>query len=351
MLKQVMAGVLACGAIGLISAESAMAAKGDVRVSGFARAGGSAVLGDAPNYMSRIDKDGDAGDTHFGLNITADIGDGWQAAGQLWGSGVESAERYNMALDWAYITKRMGNLSLSAGKIKYPNLLVSEYVDVGITYPWVRPPEELYAFETDGVNLSLESFEGATAIYNIGLNNMDVSLQAFGGQAGVEDGLLERMMGAKVQISTDNINFVIGHNTHFLRLNPAGERGALNGETANVTNFGVSVDIADVVAYAEYAMGSAGEDSEISAYYATLGYRVGKMLPHFTYADVENGEGWGQTSMAFGVKYQATPSASLKLELKNIEGKQATGGEMSGFFAGETDGSVNVIGAAIDVVF
>lgn len=345
-----------------------LATQGDIRISGFARAAGSLLVEKAPAYLNRIDRDGDAGDTQFGVNIHADLGKGYQVAGQIWAAGTEgeavsesgpTVERFNIVLDWAFLSKRISNnWSVSAGKIKYPNLLVSDYIDVGLAYPWVRPPEEIYRFETEGPYISLESFEGFKADYALPISDSDLSIQVYGGQSVVEDGHLERMFGVKASWITDNYTLVLAHNTHLMDTF-GDERGVLNGETANVTNAGATVDLYKFLVYTEYVLGKV-EDDEITGFYFTVGSRIGNYLPHVTFANVENSEDWGQSSIALGLKYQLMPSTSLKFEVKNIkpntEEETITVGEASeegaGFFAGEVeDDRVNVISIAVDVVF
>ena len=347
--------------ISLFALTSLYAGQESVRVSGFVRAAGAAVLGDGPDYLGRIDRDGDAGETEFGVNLYADLGQGYVVVGQLWGGGVEAepangngppVERYKMVIDWAFITRHFGDaVSLSAGKMKYPNLLVSEYVDVGLAYPWVRPPEEMYNFETDGPYLSLESFEGASFNYTRPLADAEFHLQAYTGQSIVEDGQLERMMGMKIALQADNYRFQVAHNRHLM--DTVGlERGALQGETASITSVGMSADMANIVLYAEYATSIAG-DARVSAYYATMGYQYHKWLPHITLADVENTEGWGQSSLTAGLKFQLIPAAALKIEFKNIAPHVTEEPDESGGFfnSGLASDNASIISTSIDVVF
>lgn len=284
-------------------------------------------------------------------------------AGQLWGAGVEgepvegsgpAVERFQLAVDWAFVTKYFNNsFSASAGKIKYPNLLLSDHVDIGLAYPWVRPPEELYSFETDGPYISLESFEGGSVFYTREVADAELSMQGYAGQSIVEDGHLERMLGVTAIWAAENYQIRLGHNQHMMDTVGV-ERGALNGVTANVSNVGVNARIANITLFSEYAIGAA-ENDQVAAYYGTLGYQLGKMLPHVTYADVENGEGWGQSSMTFGLKYSLIPSASLKFEVKNIKPKRVDEfSESGGYFVNGLEPgteSANLFSVALDVVF
>ena len=347
----------------LLVNQNVWANKSDVRFSGFTRAAGAVVLNSAPDYLGRIDRDGDAGETQFGLNVHVNLGQGYQVAGQIWGAGVEGehldgngppVDRFHIALDWAFVSKQFSDdFSMKAGKIKYPNLLVSEYVDIGLAYPWVRPPEELYSFEAEGPYISMESFEGLSSHYVRQFGDSELNLMVYGGQSIVEDGHLEQMIGLKAVWSADNYSLLAGFNSHLM--DTVGlERGAYRGEIASILNFGFTMDAANILIYSEGVTGNVG-DVSIQAYYATLGYQFTHLLPHVTYADVGNTEGWGQSSIAAGLKYQLLSAVSLKTEWKYITPRRVEDeNESGGFFARGLDGGVDsasIASVAIDVVF
>jgi len=320
----------------------------ELEISGFARAAGAITNIETGKYLERIDKNGDSGDTHFGLSVSKELPADMSVAGQIFASGAEGGG-YEMVLDWAYATKRIGNaLSMNAGKIKYPNLLVSEFVDVGIAYPWIRPPQEMYSFDVEGrPNLSLESFVGASVIYNGFAGDIEYSAQAYAGDAGLEAGQLSKMMGAKLVAGTDMFSVQAGLNKHMPE-NTLGEGGLpadKNGKDITVITVGATVHAANVLLMSEYASGTAtveaGEESlDTSAYYATLGYQLGKILPHVTYAKLDAED--GQSSMTYGMKYQLSPAATVKMDFSQITPDAEPG------MAAEDFG---VLSVALDLVF
>lgn len=188
--------------IGLASTAICLPAySGETQVSSFLRAAGAITTSDTP-YLERIDKNGNTGDSHFGLNVSRQVSDNLKVAGQLYAGGGD----YTMTLDWAFATLNVSEgLDIMLGKIKFPNLMVSEYVDVGIAYPWARAPQEVYSFDAAGnPNMSLESFVGGSIMYQSYMGDFDYSAQLYvGEQNGESGGTLSKMVGAKLVLSND----------------------------------------------------------------------------------------------------------------------------------------------------
>lgn len=327
--------------IGLASATACLPAySGETQVSGFLRAAGAITTGDTP-YLERIDKNGNTGDSHFGLNISRQVNDNLKVAGQLYAGGAEGGE-YTMALDWAFATLNLSEgLDVMLGKIKFPNLMVSDYVDVGIAYPWVRAPQEVYSFEAAGnPNMSLESFVGGSIMYQSYMGDFDYSAQLYAGEHNVETGgTLSKMVGAKLVLSNDMFALHGGYNQHMPEGTKA-ENGTLaekNGKTVSSYSLGVKANYQNAVVYSEYVKGSVEGMSSLdtTGMYVTLGYRLGSVLPHFTYATLDAEE--GQSSMTGGIKYQMDTSSTLKLDITQV--------------TPDEEDSFNVISVAYDVVF
>ena len=54
-------------------------------------------------------------------------------------------------------------------------LLVSDYVQVGYAYPWIRPPEEVYAY------VPLTALSGIDVPYTFQAQGLDFTVQPYGG--------------------------------------------------------------------------------------------------------------------------------------------------------------------------
>lgn len=346
----------------ILTSHSANAAE-NVRIGGFVRAAGAAS-DSSEDYMERINSRGNFGDTHFGITASATIDKRWSVAGQIFGSGAE--ENYAMIVDWAYGTYRAyEEVSVNLGKMKYPNLIVSEYYDIGITYPWIRPPEELYRIEVVGPSFSYEAFTGAKLNYENSVGDMDVAFSVYGGGTALETETMTNMGGAVLSLGTESFSVRAAYNRSRLVLsrdslgNNLSEReGEMDGKTQSVMSFGLNFDISDFIGYAEFASAEVDGVDEVStdASYFTLGYRIGKFTPHITVAQFEAENKLGQESLTYGVKYQINPSSSFKVEFKTIEPTERVDEEPdenpAGFFEdAPDDAEVSVFSIAYDVVF
>jgi len=308
-------------------------------IHGFFRAGAAISL-DEQTYQG-ADKNGDFGSTHFGLNFSNNIDSNWRVASQIYAAGYE--DNFGLHIDWAYATFQAAEgLNLNFGKIKYPNLLYSEIVDVGNIYPWTAPPQELYNAETEGnAYLFMESFSGASAVYSMFAGEYEITTQVLVGNGGVEMGSLDKMLGGALNISSDIATLKVGYNQYTPDQVEAGELG-LDGNTVNVVSAGIIVNWNNALIISEYANGTVDGQSErdSTAMYTTLGYTIGSVTPHVTYSILDAEE--GRDVLGLGVKYQASPSTTVKMDYYNISPEAEDGEESESF---------GVIRGALDFVF
>ena len=140
---------------------------------------------------------------------------------------------------------------------------------------------------------------------------------------------------------------------------------------ANLASIGLSWDMNNFVGYTEYVTRDITNKSANSmealfpdqdAYYLTLGYRMGKYLPHITVANSEStpatiSAGVNQDSITLGLRYELNDSAALKLEYQqiNLENQRLDPVfNKGGLFSGTntfTDNKANMLSVAIDVIF
>lgn len=340
----------------MLSSQFAMASE-NVRIGGFVRAAGAAT-DTSEEYMERIDSHGNYGDTHFGITASAVIDNRWTVAGQIFGSGAE--ENYAMIVDWAYGTYRAyEEVTINLGKMKYPNLIVSEYYDIGLTYPWIRPPEELYRIEVLGPSFSYEAFTGAKLNYENSAGDLEYTVSVYAGGAALETETMKNMAGAVLSFGTDSFKFRAAYNRSRLLLSLGSERESdLHNKTQSVMSFGLNMELGDLIGYAEMATAEVEGVDEVTtdSFYFTLGYRIGDITPHITVAGFEAENQLGQDSVTYGVKYQLNPSSSFKVEFKTMELTEREDTEPDenpgGFFEDiPEEGEANLFSFAYDVVF
>jgi len=115
-----------------LSASLPAAAVNDFKINGFINVIGG-ISNSETSYLDDTTDNGSFEDTNVGVTLSKQINSKVSVATQFFGKH----EIFNF--DWGYINYKVDDeLGVKAGKIKYPGNLVSETVDVGNTFPWVR---------------------------------------------------------------------------------------------------------------------------------------------------------------------------------------------------------------------
>ncbi len=349
-------------------------------------------------------------DTRFGLQISSDVTENMSVVAQLLGRGDNN--NFNAIIEWAYIDYEMHDVaSIHVGKIKQPVFLVNDYVEVGYAYPWIRPPSEVYFSvnplnTVNGLELLLQFPVGPGTLSfqpYIGSNREDIP----NGQGAYFEA--ENIYGIDIKYAGRGYtvhasNFHCDVNT-FGQLNDvdAGSFGVatvdLNGKgDCDVTAAGFNLDLSNVIVYAEWTRRTTTETlsrpfGDQEAFYATLGYRFGKFMPHITFASIDGdastvtpgavvinaGEPAAgamfnfpvaiQTSITAGLRYEVNDSAALKFEYMVVDvetdqqaladanqpgmpGALANYGLFNTNFAqSPPQGQVGIMSVALDVIF
>ncbi len=110
-------------------------------------------------------------DTRLGLQMTANISERTSVTMQLVGKARDDRP-FRTNMEWAFVSyKATDSLTLRAGRLRTPFYMLSEFFDVGFSYPWVRPPTEVYNIDT------LKGFEGMDLIWNYSVGEWSGLLQ------------------------------------------------------------------------------------------------------------------------------------------------------------------------------
>ena len=355
-------------------------------------------------------------DTRFGLQISSDVTDNMSVVAQILGRGDH--DNFNAIIEWAYIDYEVNDIaSIHVGKIKQPVYLVNDYVEVGYAYPWIRPPQEVYYS-----NNPLNTVNGIEFLLQFPIGRGTLSLQPYLGSN--RDDIpnaqgsyfeAENIYGMDIKYSGRGY---AAHASAFqcdvktyggfsvpAAYNMLGQdlEVNLNGEgVCKVTAAGFNFDLANVVMYAEWQKRTTTKElsrpfGDTEAFYTTLGYRIGKFLPHITFASVEGesstygigsnsgaitgpggaplvlGPPGTQTSMNFpiaiqtsvtaGLRYEVNDSAALKIEymvvdVENDMAELQSANQMMNYGLFNTDltrpglnEKVGIMSIALDVIF
>jgi len=325
-------------------------------------------------------------DSKFGLQMTADVAEDMQVVAQILASAED--DNYAMDIEWAYLDYTLNDSTkLRMGRIKQPVFLISDYLEVGYAYPWIRPPSEAYS------NMPVDSLIGLELLYQTNLGGLNLAVQPYFGSntegvpgfSGVNF-FADNYIGIAFRLESSAFTFQIStFQTDVSTVDTSGSvaPNQLNSEgDATLSVASLSWDVANFVGYAEYTTRDIEPDtgtltpgagfnavpfdalfSDQDGYYVTLGYRMGKYLPHITYATIDSepagtpaqmySQGDRQDTITVGLRYEINDSTALKMEYAQVELEAFLGndGLYNGVSSALKEDKASVISVAVDVIF
>ena len=328
---------------------------GEYEINTFLTVGAASVRADAPNddalYLQRIgDSVSVEYDTRYGINLRTELTSDITGAAQLLAHNRDG-NQYDFDLEWGFVEYTMGNFRVRVGKLNLQTFLLSDYIEVGYLYPWVRPPEEVYGFNPMRNYPGFEIMHTAnvgkgkfTSMLFMGSNDVQLSpTTTFKARNGI---------GTNFQLDMPNFTLRAGMITPTVEYvqtaaftpNSGGAAVLPGGQIKNndrmwMTTVGFSFDYAGLVGYGEYIdVSTDGSLHEVfpdqTGSYITLGYQVGKFLPFVTVATAEATPFTGtlvdgvnlvpnpavaQDSVSLGIRYDVNDYSALKFEYKTID--------------------------------
>lgn len=152
------------GVILVVLSALSLSSMAEVNFQGFASFVGGATLESDETYNGYENKIEYDKNSVYGLQAVSNLGDGLTATGQIIARG---SENYKPEFEWMYLSYNITpTLSAKFGRIRTPFYMQSEYLEVGYTYHWIRPPEELYAAQ-------ITNMDGASLLYNAAMGGID----------------------------------------------------------------------------------------------------------------------------------------------------------------------------------
>lgn len=306
----------------------------EINIGGFLNTIGSYTDAEVAYLEAEIDDNGSFQDSTFGIVLNGDIGEGTTIAAQL----STHSGSHDIEWDWGFATFDVSDsLDVRAGRLKFGNNLVTEYINVGHAYPWIRPPQEIYGESMLAPTMGLQNIDGVALDFSgdVGDSEYVITLYTGGTQIhGEMEMSYNKMYGFVGRLNTDVNNFIISFNHSLMGTDTNEMMGIFNDKNMDLFNVGWNMDWNNIQLWTEYTVSKSGfEDTmmcggmmaacegtlEIASHYATLAYRVAdKWLPHITFSSLEHVGGLEQTTKSFGLRYDVTDSAALKIEWAQI---------------------------------
>lgn len=302
---------------------------------------------------------------------------------------------YRPHVEWANIRYLFTpDFSVRVGRTVLPAFLLSDTRKVGYTYPWVRPPLEVYGLlpisNSDGLDLSYTLHLGELSnTLQIEVGQKDAELVNIGGTVEGRDTwgfsntteygpLTTRISYQKSYLTIASLNTFFDA---FRQFGPQGvaiaDKYDSDDKPFNFLGIGVSYDPGDWFVMGEW--GHLDVHSYIgkrAAWYVSGGYRFGTFTPYVTYAqakadnlsdpglDAPGAAGLSaalnsilgtkpvQSTVSIGGRWDFMKNADLKLQFDHTDIGAGSSGVLRNLQPGfQPGGTVNVFSATIDFVF
>jgi len=323
--------------------------------------------------------------TKAGIQMTFNMSDDTSVITQLVSRGEDD---FDTTAEWLYLKHDFGDgLSGKIGRLRKPNYLLSEFFDVGYAMPWTQAPVEVYGVLEDSAN-----YEAVDLSYDFEFGNWYGTGQFQYGRAITETATSNDLIALNGSISDGELTFRAGYSQARLELQDGVFKTFLDGlsndllntnlaDQAVLGNFdGVFMGLAamydngKILAIAEYnSLTLDGYYADEDGMYLMAGYRIGQLMPYFTYAHTEttDDENKAPTSgdpvaiatviakvqganlneeqdrTAIGLRWDYQPGIAIKVQYDMVD----TGDTIGQFDDLPSDGKVNFLSITIDTVF
>lgn len=310
---------------------------------------------------------------------------------------------YNPHVEWLNVKYQFTpDFFVRVGRVAIPSFLVSDSRKVGFANPWVRPPVEVYGLvpitANDGVDASYRFHAGDfTSTLNVTTGQIDFTdtggvvdkaRRGIGISDTVEWGALTMHVSYQTaDLTVPSLNALLGA---FRQFGPAGvslaEKYEVDARSLSLVAIGALWDQGSWFAMAEW--GGTHSHSALgrrSAWYASGGYRLGKVTPYVTYAQTKadsntsdpglNASGFPaelaptigalnaglngvlgsipvQKSFTLGGRWDFRKDAALKVQYEHIDLGSDSAGTFTSVQPGfQLGGTIHVVSATVDFLF
>jgi hypothetical protein len=229
-----------------------------------------------------------------GLQANIKVDDQLAATVQLDARGVNN---YQTSVDWAYVTYNLdSHWAIQAGHKRLPLYAYSDSSYIGYSYPWVRPPVDLYGWE-------IYSYNGVNALYTNTVGDWGLTANVWGGSQSSPDNVeltniytgvktdtaWRDILGAYVDMSNDifRLRFTYMQNKLDLTEYPNGVPTQLDPPGASQQIYGAAfnADYDNFLWRSEYNTFRRPQMGyNAPSWFTGLGYRLGTVTGMYTFS-------------------------------------------------------------------
>ncbi len=262
----------------------------------------------------------------FGLQVSADIGDGLSATAQIVGRG---ANEFNAEFEWAYLSYVINDSwTVQVGKKRLPLFYYSDFYDVGYAYVWMRAPADNYTWQ-------IFNYSGINALYTGEIGDWSISGNIYAGREDDKENKLltefffgettreiwKDIVGGVFQASYDWFEVRGTYMTYTNQRFRGGEPVLWDGKDEREGKFyglSLNADWGDVFVLTELNRLDLG--GNLDTQMVTVGYRYNEFTPFVSYSafkeDADDGEDHDTTSV--GLRWDFHPSAAFKIQYDRV---------------------------------
>lgn len=304
-----------------------------LKINGYMSVYGVKSTNKAVTLSSGVDNHiGFNSDTIAGIQFDYKLDDRIDAVVQLQAQGRDD---FDVETPWAFLRYKLTpDTSVRAGRMIAPLYLYADSLDVGYTYPWVRPPVEMYGVEP-------QHYTGVDVIHNFNIGGSNNSVQALYGDYSTSvagtDAATDYFAGLAMTFNLDAWTARLA-GFHFEGFNldspllPTLMKGNLEYYSA-----ALRYDNSKLLVLVEGRQIAPHGDLEVllgnsDGFYTTVGYQFGKFMPYVTWAKsyttdessvlVEQ----SQASTGLGLRYNLTDKVVIKGEATKYDHFDGTSG-------------------------
>jgi hypothetical protein len=351
-------------------------------------------------------------DSKLGGQVNAKLNDTFSGTLQLLAK-QDAVGEYGPKVEWAFLKAKVnGNFDVRAGRIGAPVFMTSDYRNVGYTNLSMRTPPDVYRA------VPVSSFDGADLLYQHSVGNTTFNAQFYVGKSSTKTNdtttfLLNDMKGINLTAENGAFTYRAGYTQTVLGAEGTGVSGlatlqgglrslgavpglgslttladniGIDGKKASFAGVGIAYDSGNWVGSAELTKRKSDSlyVSDLSGWYTTLGYRVGKVTPYVSLsgnntdsltsftapstvgypapvqvgvatavANVNGGvlNNYTEKTLAFGARWDAGKGYAIKGEIARVSIPADSTGWFTGATRSATDTNVNVLSVGVDFVF